>query len=308
MVHNIIIIGSGPAGLTSGVYAGRAKLEPLLIEGKQPGGQLTTTMKVENWPGIKEIEGPKLMMAMKKHAQDSNCKIISDIVTKVDFSKQPYKVYTKKGKEFQAKAVIISTGASHMKLGIPGEEEYWGKGVSVCATCDAPFYKDKNVVIIGGGNTGIYDADFLSRIAKKVTIIQNKSELTATDPIKYRVQEQKNVEIIYNTVVTEIKGENEKVKKVIIKNESTNETKELEIDGVFIAIGLKPNTKIFQKELKLDNDGYIPLKNKTMTAKKGIFACGDVVDKIYKQAITASGQGCKAALDCQEYLSNLNSK
>ncbi|MBD3273110.1 thioredoxin-disulfide reductase [Candidatus Dependentiae bacterium] len=301
-IEKTIIIGSGPAGLTAGIYLGRAKQKPLLIEGRQPGGQLTTTTKVENWPGDKEIQGFKLMMNMKEHAKNSGCEIISDTVTKIDLSKKPYTVFTKSEKELKAESIIIATGATHKKLGIPGEEEYWSKGVSVCATCDAPFFQDKNVIIVGGGDSAVTEAEHLRNFAKKVTIIHILEELTATDPIKDKILEDPKVEIIYNSTLTKIEGDGEKATKVEIEHQKTNDKKTLETDGVFIAIGMKPNTEFLKDQIELDEYGYIILKEKTSTSKEGVFAAGDVHDYVYKQAITASGFGCMAALDCQKYL------
>jgi len=303
MIHNVVIIGSGPAGLTAGIYLGRAKLNPILIEGMQPGGQLTTTTKVENWPGNIEIMGTELMMNMKKHAQHSGCNIISDTVINVDFSKKPYKIITKDGKEFETKSVIIATGASHKKMGVEGEEQYWGKGVSVCSTCDAPFFQDKNVVIVGGGNTAVTQAEYLTHFAKKINIIHIKDKLSATDPIKDKVINNPKVEIIYSSTVEKINGNGSHVTEVVIKNQKNNESKTLSTDGVFIAIGMKPNTEFLKNHIELDDHSYIILKEGTLTSKEGIFAAGDVHDYMYKQAITASGFGWMAALDCQKYLS-----
>lgn len=303
MIEKVIIIGSGPAGLTAGIYLGRMKIEPLLLEGTQPGGQLTTTTKVENWPGQKEVMGFKLMMEMKEHAQKSGCKIVSDTVTKVDFSKKPYTVFTKLGKELKAESVIISTGASHKTLGIPGEQEYWSKGVSVCATCDAPFFQDKNVIVVGGGDSAITEAEHISHFAKKVTIIHILEELTSKDPIKDKVLANPKIEVIYNSSVKKIEGDNQKVTQIIIEHQKTGDQKTISTDGIFIAIGMKPNTDFLNNEIKLDNYGYIVLKDKTSTSKEAIFAAGDVADFTYKQAITASAFGCMAALDCQRYLS-----
>ena len=306
MIHKVIIIGSGPAGLTAGIYTGRAKLEPILFEGNQPGGQLTTTSKVENWPGVVEVFGSQLMMDIKKHAQHCGCQIISDNVIKVDFSSKPYKVFTQNKKEFEAESIIIATGAAHKKLGIPGEKEYWSKGVSACATCDAPFFKDKNVVVVGGGNSAMIEAEFLSNFAKKVTIVHILDKFTATDPIKDKVLVNPKIEILYNSTLSKIEGDEQKVTQVVIRNEKTKEISALNADGVFIAIGMKPNTDVFMQHLEIDNYGYIVCKQKTQTSKEGIFAAGDVVDYVYQQAITASADGCKAALDCQKFLSKKN--
>ncbi len=303
MVHKVIIIGSGPAGLTAGIYTSRAKLNPILFEGSQPGGQLTTTTKVENWPGIPEVMGFKLMMDMRNHAKVCGCEIISKTVEKVDFSQKPYKIFTKKGEEFLAESIIISTGATHKKLGIPGEQEYWSKGVSVCATCDAPFFKDKKVVIVGGGNTAVQEADYIATFASNVTVVQNTAQLSATDPLKDKVLANQKTQIVYNSIVKEIKGDGQKVISIVIEDVNNKEVREIETDGVFVAIGLKPNTEIFKDQIDVDKWGYIIRKERTLTNKEGIFAAGDVADFRYCQAITASGEGCKAALDCQEYLS-----
>ncbi len=303
MVQKVIIIGSGPAGLTAGIYTARAKLDPILFEGNQPGGQLTTTTKVENWPGNIEVMGVKLMMDIKNHAQDCDCKIISETVTKVDFSTKPYKVFTQGGKEYEAESVIIATGASHKKLNIPGEKEYWSKGVSVCATCDAPFFKDKDVVVVGGGNSAVMEAEHLVHWAKKVTIVQISEKLSATDPIKDKVLQDPKIEVIYNSAVKEIKGDGQKVIELVIENKKEQKISTLKTDGVFVAIGMKPNTDIFKGQIGIDDWGYIVREERTFTSKEGIFAAGDVADFRYQQAITASGEGCMAALDCGEYLS-----
>lgn len=303
MIERVVIIGSGPAGLTAGIYLGRAKFEPLLIEGMQPGGQLTTTTKVENWPGIKEVMGFKLMMDIKDHAKASGCKIISDTVERVDFSNTPYKIFTKLGKEILAESVIVATGASHKKLNIPGEQEYWAKGVSVCATCDAPFFQDKNVIIVGGGDSAVTEAEHLTHFAKSVTIVHILEELTAKDPIKYKVLENKKVNVIYNSSVKKIDGDGLRMTKVTIEHQKTGDTKVIPADGLFIAIGMKPNTDFLKEQIELDNYGYVVLTGKTTTSKDGVFAAGDVADFVYKQAITASGFGTQAALDCQKYLS-----
>lgn len=302
-IEKVIIIGSGPAGLTAGIYLGRAKFNPLLIEGTQPGGQLTTTTDVENWPGNKQIPGFKLMMDMKEHTKVSGCRIISDTVIKVDFSKKPYTIFTRSGKELKAESIIIATGATHKKLGIPGEQEYWAKGVSVCATCDAPFFQDKNVVVVGGGDSAVTEAEHISHIAKKVTIIHIQDELTGKDPLKYKVMENPKIEIIYNSAVKKINGNDQKVTNIEIEHLKTGDQKTIETDGLFIAIGMKPNTEFLLDEIEIDNYGYIILTDKTKTSKEGIFAAGDVADFIYKQAITSAGFGAMAALDCQKYLS-----
>jgi thioredoxin reductase (NADPH) len=303
MIYDVVIIGSGPAGLTAGIYTSRAKLNTIIFEGNQPGGQLTTTTSVENWPGNISIMGPDLMMQMREHAEHCGAKLEVSMVTKVNFEQQPFAVQLSGGKEVQARAVIIATGASHKKLGCKGEMEYWGKGVSVCATCDAPFFKDKHVVVVGGGNSAVAEADHLSHLANKITIIHILDQLTATDPIKDTILANPKVEAIYNSTVKELKGDANKLTSVIIENQKTKEVKEISADGAFVAIGMSPNTSIFKDQIELDKYGYIVLKNHTATSKDGVFAAGDVADYKYRQAITSSGSGCMAALDCQYFLS-----
>jgi thioredoxin reductase (NADPH) len=305
MAEKVIIIGSGPAGLTAGIYTSRAGLKPVLIEGNQPGGQLTTTNKVENWPGNIEINGFELMMNMKKQAKHCGCIMIPGEVEKVDFNTHPYKIFTTNGKTFETESVIIATGASHKKLHIPGEKEYWGKGVSVCATCDAPFFQDKDIVVVGGGNSAVFEIYHVAKFAKKITCVHILDKLTATDPIKEEVLKNPHVEFIYNATLKEIKGDGQKVTGVIIQNKHTQDEKTLNADGVFIAIGLKPNTNIFKNHIDINDWGFIKTENHTKTNKKGIFAAGDVEDYTYKQAITASGFGCMAAIECQTFLSKV---
>ncbi|MCF7800015.1 thioredoxin-disulfide reductase [Candidatus Babeliales bacterium] len=305
MVHKVIIIGSGPAGLTAGIYSARSGFDPILLAGNQPGGQLTTTTKVENWPGNTEIMGPQLMMNMQEHAKNYGCQILFDTVEKVDFSKKSYKIVTQDGAEYLSESVIIATGASHKKLNIPGEKEYWSKGVSVCATCDAPFFRDKHVVVVGGGNSAVQEADHIAKFATKVTVVHILDKLTANDPIKDKVLENPKISIIYNSTVKEIMGDDQKVTQVLIENQKDKKTETVKTDGVFIAIGMKPNTEIFKDQIDLDSYGFIKQHENTQTNKKGVFAAGDVCDFIYRQAITAAGQGCMAALDCEKYLGRL---
>ncbi len=302
MINKVIIIGSGPAGLTAGIYTARAKLNPLIISGNQPGGQLITTSYVENWPGEIKISGAELMGKIRKHAEHYGASFLDDLVVKVDFSKKPFKVFTQSGKTLEAESVIVATGASHKKLNIPGEKEYWSKGVSVCATCDGPFFQDKEIVVVGGGNSAVMEAHFLTKFAKKVTMIQNTEELTATDPIKDEVLKHPQIEIIYRRIAKEIRGDGEKVTEILIEDPKTKEQKSVPTSGIFVAIGLKPNTDIFKDELEIDKWGFIVLSQHTRTSKKGIFAAGDDTDYRYRQAITASGFGCMAALDCENYL------
>ncbi len=301
--HPLIIIGSGPAGLTAGIYASRANLKPLIIEGKEPGGQLMGTTYVENWPGEKSILGPKLMMNMKEHAQHFGSEFLADKVTKVDFSKKPFTLWTEQGKEVQADAVILATGAVPNRLGCPGEKEYWGKGVTTCAVCDGAFYPDKDIVIVGGGDTAMEDASFMTKFTKKITIVHILDKLTASKPMQKRILDNPDIKVIYNSTVSEIKGDGNHVTSAVITNQKTGEMQELKADGIFIAIGMHPNTEYLKGHIDLDKFGYISVSNHTRTSVEGIFAAGDVADYRYRQAITSAGSGCMAALDAERYLS-----
>lgn len=301
---NLIIIGSGPAGLTAGIYAARANLQPIIIEGKEPGGQLMGTTTVENWPGSLSILGPQLMMDMKEHAKKAGCSFVSGDAIRVDFSKKPFFVATEK-EEFSASAVIVATGATPKKLGVPGEDTYWGKGVTTCAVCDGAFYKDQAVVIVGGGDTAMEDASFMTKFTKNITIVHILDKLTASHAMQERVINNPDIKIIYNSTVTEINGTNDHVSQVVISNQKTNEKQTLNTRALFIAIGLKPNTEIFKHQLSLDDWGYLKVENQTKTNVAGVFAAGDVHDYRYRQAITSAGAGCMAALDAERYLSSL---
>jgi len=300
--HPLIIIGSGPSGLTAGIYASRANLKPLIIEGKEPGGQLMGTTYVENWPGEKSILGPKLMMNMKDHAKHFGSEFLADKITKVDFSKKPFTLWTEQGKELQADAVIVATGAVPNRLKCPGEDEYWGKGVTTCAVCDGAFYPDKEVIIVGGGDTAMEDASFMTKFTKKITIVHILDQLTASKPMQKRVLDNPDINIIYNSTVSEIKGDGNHVTSAIITNQKTGETKELKTDAIFIAIGMHPNTKYLENQIELDKFGYVNVTNHTRTSVEGVFAAGDVADYRYRQAITSAGSGCMAALDAERYL------
>lgn len=303
MVHNVAIIGSGPAGLTAGIYAARAKLEPIVIEGGLPGGQLMNTMAVENWPGMVSVQGPDLMIDMRKQAEVCGCSFVPGKVVCVDFSSTPYSLFLDDETVIQAKSVIIATGSSNKKLGCPGEAEYFAKGVSICATCDAPFYKDKDVAIVGGGNSAVAEAYHIAHFARKVTMIHILDSLTANDPLKDKVLADPKISIIYNATVKEIVGNGNNVTHVVVEDQKTKELTDVPASGVFVAIGFYPNTKFLGDHLAVDQYGYLARKGNTGTSKEGIFAAGDVADYFYRQAITSSGMGCMAALDCQAYLS-----
>lgn len=303
--HRLIIVGSGPAGLTAALYAARAALEPLVVEGKEPGGQLMGTSAVENWPGEISIMGPELMMNMRKQAKQAGAEFASGLITHVDFSGKPLRMTSSKGIEYTADAVIIATGAVPNHLNCPGEAEYWGKGITTCAVCDGAFYKDKKVVVIGGGDSAMEAASFMHKFTDQITVVQILDHLTASKPMQERVLDNEDITIIYSSTVTSFEGDGSRVTSVTITNSITNEVTTLPADGVFIAIGLSPNTSMLKGHIELDSYGYITLKEHTMTSVPGVFAAGDVVDYRYKQAITSAGSGCMAALDAEKFLSKM---
>jgi thioredoxin reductase (NADPH) len=304
-IHNVIIIGSGPAGLTAGIYTGRAFLKPLLFEGSAPGGQLMGTTAVENWPGNKSIMGPQLVMNIKEQAQHFGTQILSEQVVSVDFSQRPFTIQTNSGNIYKSNSVIISTGASANKLGCPGEQDYWGKGVTVCAVCDGAFYPNKKVVIVGGGDTAMEDASFMTKYTSDITIVHIFDKLTASPVMQQRVLNNKNIKILYNHTVTQVIGNGNHVTNVVVTNQKTHVSTTLSADVMFLAIGQKPNTHLFKEQLELDRMGYIVTRNGTLTSVAGVFAAGDVVDFKYRQAIVSAGTGCMAALDCQRFLETL---
>ena len=303
-IHKLIIIGSGPAGLTAALYTARADLSPLVIEGSKPGGQLMGTTIVENWPGTKSITGPELMKDMKEHVQKFGTTFLSEHVVKVDFSQRPFTLWTNKDKKLQTESVVIATGASPNRLRCPGEEEYWGKGVTTCAVCDGVFYKDKDVVVVGGGDTAMESAAFLIKFARSITIVQIEDSLTASVAMQKRVVDNEKVTILYSSTISEVKGDGTRVQSVIITHQDTKETEEIPTQGLFLAIGLNPNTEPFKGQIELDKAGYVKVENETKTSVEGVFCAGDVHDYRYKQAITAAGSGCKAALDAENYLAS----
>ncbi|WP_119393212.1 thioredoxin-disulfide reductase [Salinibius halmophilus] len=308
----LLILGSGPAGYTAAVYAARANLNPVLVTGMQMGGQLTTTTDVDNWPGdVEGLQGPDLMERMRQHAERFDTEVIFDHVNKVDFSKRPFTLEADNG-VYTADAVIISTGASAKYLGLESEEAFKGKGVSACATCDGFFYRGKEVVVVGGGNTAVEEALYLSNIASKVTVIhrrdQFRSEKILSDKLLAKAKDG-NVVIEWDHTLDEVLGDDMGVTGVRIKHAKTGETKEVAAEGCFIAIGHSPNTGIFEGQLDM-KDGYIKVQsgtegNATQTSVEGVFAAGDVMDHIYRQAITSAGTGCMAALDAERYLDAL---
>lgn len=302
--HKLIIIGSGPAALTASIYAARGNLHPVIIEGKTPGGQLMGTSYVENWPGEEKILGPELMKNMRDHAQHFGTIFVPEEVVKVDFSRPPFTVWTNRNNELKADSIIIATGATAKRLGVPGEDALWGKGVTTCAVCDGAFYPDKEVIIVGGGDTAMEDASFMTKFTTKITIIQVSEALSASHAMQQRVLKNPNITIIYSSSITEIHGK-DKVEEVVIKNLKTGQTTTKKVDVIFVAIGLKPNTLPFKDQVELTQYGYIKVADNTKTSVPGIFAAGDVFDYRYRQAITSAGSGCMAALDAEKYLANL---
>lgn len=302
MHHKVVVIGSGPAGLTAALYAARANLEPLVIRGLQPGGLIATTSEVENYPGFPEaIGGFELAQKMEEQAARFGTRYMDALVEQVDFSVRPFRLTTDGGEEVTADTVIISTGASPRKLGVPGEEKLANRGVSYCATCDGFFFRNKRVVVVGGGNSALDEGLFLTRYVNELVIIHRRDQLRADPILQERAFENPKVRFVWDSVVTEILGENS-VTGVRVKNLKTGEETLLETDGVFPYIGHIPNTKLFEGQIDLDEGGYILTDGRTRTNVPGVFAAGDVVDHIYRQAITAAGEGCMAAMEATWYL------
>ncbi|MCL2566626.1 MAG: thioredoxin-disulfide reductase [Alphaproteobacteria bacterium] len=307
-IKDLIIIGSGPAGYTAGIYAARAGLQAAIIQGLEIGGQLTQTTEVENYPGYKSILGATLMQNMEEQARDLGVNMVFDTIKSVDFSKSPYTLHGEAA-IYTAKSIIIATGSSAKYLGIKGEQEFKGFGVSACATCDGFFFKNQVVAVVGGGNTALGDVIYLANIAKKVYLIHRRDNLRGEEIMQEKIFSQPNVEILWNTEVLEVLGENKAVKSLAVINNKTQEKAKLNVDGLFVAIGHTPNTKFLGDSLDIDEDNYL-ITNNTRAQKngvhiEGIYAAGDVQDKIYRQAITSAASGCIAALNVHEYLSKL---
>ena len=299
--YEVIIIGSGPAGYTAGVYTSRAKLNTLLISGSLPGGQLMTTSEVENYPGFPNgIFGPELMMNMRQQAERFGAKLLDDEVVEVDFKKRPFGIRTH-GQEFRSESVIICTGASPRKLGLRAEQEFAGKGISYCATCDGPFFKGEDIAVVGGGDTAIEEATFLTKFGKSVKIIHSKDFLRASKILQEKAFENPKIDFVWDNVVSDISG-NKNINSISVRNLKTGEERNIPVGGLFVAIGHEPNTSIFKGQLELDDRGYIILTKNTRTSVEGVFAAGDVHDYRYRQAITAGGFGCMAALDVEKWL------
>ncbi len=299
-----LIIGSGPAGYTAAIYAARANLNPVVYEGLQPGGQLTITTEIENFPGYPNgITGPEMMKELKEQAQKFGTDVRFGLITKVDFSQRPFKVIADNTNEIEAEVVIIATGASAKYLGLESEEKFKGLGVSACATCDGFFYKNKDVAVVGGGDTAAEEASYLSGICNKVYMIVRRDELRASKAMQKRVKENPKIEILWNHNTVEVLGDTSGVTGVKLKNNKTNEEKNIDVHGFFVAIGHNPNSAVFKEYLKTDETGYIITeKGSAKTDIPGVFACGDVQDHQYRQAVTAAGSGCMAAIDAERYL------
>ncbi len=305
-IENVVIIGSGSAGLTSAIYAARAGLNPLVLTGIQPGGQLTITTDVENYPGFEDvIQGPWLMEQMQKQAENVGSRIEFDLVKNINIETNPFHITTDAGKAINSKSVIIATGAQARWLGIKGEQDFNGKGVSACATCDGFFFREKNVVVIGGGNTAVEEALYLSNLCKTITVIHRRDELRAEKILQNRLFKKENINLCWNSVAKEILGDENGVNELVVSSTKGDSLSNIKTDGVFVAIGHDPATEIFKNKIELDKEGYIISKiGSTETSVPGIFAAGDCVDKKYRQAVTAAGMGCMAALDAEKWLSS----
>ena len=313
--HRLIILGSGPAGYTAAVYAARANLSPVLITGMEPGGQLTTTTEVDNWPGdVEGLQGPALMERMQKHAERFDTRIIYDHIVKATLSQRPF-ILQGDSEVYTCDALIIATGASARYLGLESEKAYQGRGVSACATCDGFFYRNKHVCVIGGGNTAVEEALYLSNIAASVTLIHRRDSLRAEKILQDKLFEKArtgNVKLMWQYALDEVQGDGTKVSGVRLRHVTTGSVENVPVDGVFIAIGHDPNTNLFKQQLAMTNDGYLTIRSglegmATATSIPGVFACGDVADHVYRQAITSAGFGCMAALDAEKYLDDQES-
>ena len=306
-LYDVIIIGSGPAGYTAGIYASRAKLKTLIISGSLPGGQLMTTSEVENYPGFPNgIFGPELMMNMRQQAERFGTTIVDDEVVKVDFKQRPFTVRSH-SELYRAESVLICTGATPRKLGIPTEQQFAGRGVSYCATCDGPFFKGEDIAVVGGGDTAIEEATFLTKFGKSVKIVHRRDSLRASKILQEKAFENPKIKFLWNSVVSDIKG-NKKITGLTVKDINSEKEESYSVGGLFVAIGHEPNTSIFRGQLEMDDKGYLILKNQTRTSVEGVFAAGDVHDFRYRQAVTAAGFGCMAALDVEKWITDKRHK
>jgi thioredoxin reductase (NADPH) len=306
-VENIIIVGSGPAGLTAAIYTARANLSPLVFSGNEIGGQVSVSAEVENYPGFPEgLTGPELVETFRKQAERFGARLEYAEVTEVDFDVHPFRVKSYDN-EYQAKSIIIATGASPRKLGVPGETEFTGRGVSYCATCDGFFFRDKELVVVGGGDSALEEGVFLTKFARRVRIIHRRDQLRAGSTLQQRAKRNEKIEFVWNSVVTEINGDG-LVESVQVKNVETGEVSILKTDGVFIYVGHYPNSHLFKGKLEMDDHGYLIADRRTRTNVPGVFAAGEIADPIFRQVITSAGEGCKAALEVEKYLAELEDR
>ena len=304
VIEDIVIVGSGPAGCTAALYTARAQLNPMLLEGITPGGQLTITTDVENYPGFSEgIMGPKMMEIFKEQAQRFGARFVQGTVTNIDFNERPFVIQVDEEMNYKSKVIIVASGATAKLLGLPSETALMGRGVSACATCDGFFFKDKELIVVGGGDTAMEEALYLTKLASHVYVVHRRKELRASKIMQRRAEDHPKISFIFDTVVSKINGESEGfVTGVQLTNVETQSTYEKQIDGVFIAIGHKPNTELFEGKLAMHDNGYIVTSDGTQTSIPGVVACGDVQDWVYRQAVTAAGTGCMAAIDAERYL------
>jgi len=306
----VLILGSGPAGYTAAVYAARAMTEPVIIQGIQPGGQLTITTEVENYPGFADtIQGPWLMEQMEAQARNVGAEIITDHITAVDLHRRPFRLEGDSGQKYTCDVLVIATGAQAKWLGLPSEDKFQGHGVSACATCDGFFYRDKEVLVVGGGNTAVEEALFLTNFASKVTLVHRRDELRSEKILQERLFKHEKIEVLWDTTLLEVLGDEQPlgVTGAKLKNLKTDEVSDIKVDGVFIAIGHAPSTELFRGQMEMRPSGYIiTAPDSTVTSIPGVFAAGDVTDEIYRQAVTAAGQGCMAALEAEKYLADFD--
>ncbi len=308
-VENVIIIGSGPAGFTAGIYTGRANLDPVLFTGAEIGGQISLTYEIENYPGFPEpLSGAELVERFQKQAERFGTRLVYERITEVNFHTWPFRLVSEEGQEYRAKAVIVATGASARKLQVPGEAEYTGRGVSYCATCDGFFFTDKRVIVVGGGDSAMEEGIFLTRYAREVYIVHRRDKLRASKRLQERAFKNEKIQFIWNTVVEEILGDGQKVTGVRLRNVKTGDVQEFPTDGVFIFIGHEPNSAIFQGQLALDERGYVLVDRYQRTSVPGVFAAGEIADPRYRQVATSVGQGTMAAMEAEKFLAELEDK